>query len=1006
MNITFRTSARTVDLLGRQQIAGIPTAIQELVKNAYDAYAKRVDIDYFEESNSLVISDDGCGMTADDFVKKWLTLGTSSRVTEATKGTYEYEKRKKLGRPVTGEKGIGRLAIASIGRMVLIVSRAKINSELTAPYLTPFVVAAIHWGQFELPYITLDKIEVPVQAFQNFPSSSEVIRIYDNLWSTLIKSLSVTGDAKKAQEAGNEIEKAKACIEKILPLISLKFASGTGTAFIISAVDSTFASDVGAACDVGNDDVPVMMQTLTGFADPLRDKSEGQTMHIGMRLHKPDGRYISFLNTNDFFTKEDLMAADHRFIGRFDEDGKFTGDIYIYGEKVAERHIIDCSRNCKGVLKCGPFDLALGYLQGNQRQSALDPIKHEQLQLKLKRFGGLYIYRDGVRLLPYGRSDYDFLGLEADRIKSASRYFFSYHRMFGSIAITREDNGLLTEKAGREGLIENSAYRQFKTILKNFFQQVAHEFFSNRDGTNDSAQRFWSEHRHQLELAAEIAKKNERALEQKRKSFCKKLGGFFKKLESGMYKKEVDAILDNLVEALYGGNGEGNEVSAVTGKEIPKEALLRLQKKAIDKIWSVERSLLIKYPVGVSLAVEQREDWNLYLKESERIQSEVIEPAKGRVAKIIYNYAQKNPEQVSMDSLVQSIVEDSLTSASSAISRRFAQTATLIDDLKKRFEDWKMSVELEYGGMVNTALNCKLQEDESSDLNKAVEKRLRPPSEKADTIVHVTDYLKGMLIPINWNCDKDGRVVTTQEVLSALNEENQDLKSQRLSDVELIQLGLAAKAFHHEFNGAVLQARAAIKDLEEIAANDSHCKPAVKTLSSSFEHLEQYISMITPFASRIETAKEQIGGMEIFKFLCEAFKDRLKTGNIVVETSQGFLKNSMVGHRSIYLPVVFNLVDNAIYWLMKSDIKGRRVILLHATSDGRLSVSNNGVPIPFQDRERIFNMGFTRKVGGRGMGLAISREILQADGVTLVCIDPIRSDMNVTFEIRPFEKKD
>ena len=42
----FRTRARTLDLLGRQQIAGVPTAINELLKNAHDAYADNVDIDY------------------------------------------------------------------------------------------------------------------------------------------------------------------------------------------------------------------------------------------------------------------------------------------------------------------------------------------------------------------------------------------------------------------------------------------------------------------------------------------------------------------------------------------------------------------------------------------------------------------------------------------------------------------------------------------------------------------------------------------------------------------------------------------------------------------------------------------------------------------------------------------------------------------------------------------------------------------------------------------------
>lgn len=44
----FKASARSVDMLGRQQIAGIPNAINEIFKNAYDAYAKDVRVDYIE----------------------------------------------------------------------------------------------------------------------------------------------------------------------------------------------------------------------------------------------------------------------------------------------------------------------------------------------------------------------------------------------------------------------------------------------------------------------------------------------------------------------------------------------------------------------------------------------------------------------------------------------------------------------------------------------------------------------------------------------------------------------------------------------------------------------------------------------------------------------------------------------------------------------------------------------------------------------------------------------
>jgi DNA mismatch repair ATPase MutL len=76
----FRARARALDMLGRQQIAGIPTAISELFKNAHDAYADRVEVDYFRESGLFVLRDDGLGMTADDFEKRWLTLGTESKL--------------------------------------------------------------------------------------------------------------------------------------------------------------------------------------------------------------------------------------------------------------------------------------------------------------------------------------------------------------------------------------------------------------------------------------------------------------------------------------------------------------------------------------------------------------------------------------------------------------------------------------------------------------------------------------------------------------------------------------------------------------------------------------------------------------------------------------------------------------------------------------------------------------------------------------------------------------
>ena len=48
-----------------------------------------------------------------------------------------------------------------------------------------------------------------------------------------------------------------------------------------------------------------------------------------------------------------------------------------------------------------------------------------------RSMGGLYIYRDGIRVLPYGDTDYDWLDIELRRTKSARHYYFSHRKMFG-----------------------------------------------------------------------------------------------------------------------------------------------------------------------------------------------------------------------------------------------------------------------------------------------------------------------------------------------------------------------------------------------------------------------------------------------------------------------------------------------------------------------------------------------------------------------------------------------
>jgi len=171
----FKTRARTIDMLGRQQIAGIPTAISELFKNAHDAYADYVEIDFFRSDRLFVLRDDGMGMTREEFENRWLTIGTESKLNSKTMPLPEPD-ASKIQRTMLGEKGIGRLSIAIIGPQVLVLTRAKRDSGFHN-----LVAAFLNWGIFEVPGIKIEDIEIPIKEFSkgNLPSAKDIREMVD-----------------------------------------------------------------------------------------------------------------------------------------------------------------------------------------------------------------------------------------------------------------------------------------------------------------------------------------------------------------------------------------------------------------------------------------------------------------------------------------------------------------------------------------------------------------------------------------------------------------------------------------------------------------------------------------------------------------------------------------------------------------------------------------------------------------------------------------------------------
>lgn len=108
---------KVLRLLGAQLYGDTPSIISELVQNAYDADAKAVWITVNTiDSPVIIVQDNGIGMTPNEVNSRFLNIGQDRR------DTYP---KSPSGRKVLGRKGIGKLAVFSLAKIVDVYSKSE-----------------------------------------------------------------------------------------------------------------------------------------------------------------------------------------------------------------------------------------------------------------------------------------------------------------------------------------------------------------------------------------------------------------------------------------------------------------------------------------------------------------------------------------------------------------------------------------------------------------------------------------------------------------------------------------------------------------------------------------------------------------------------------------------------------------------------------------------------------------------------------------------------------------
>lgn len=126
----FKADSALLRELGERLVGQPHIALAELVKNAYDADATRCLVTIGEDE--ITVEDNGHGMTEEGFLHHWMTIGTRHK--------QDAGRSRGFGRPVTGSKGVGRLAAQFIAHKLEITTVAEAKPRLR-------LVAQVDWDE-------------------------------------------------------------------------------------------------------------------------------------------------------------------------------------------------------------------------------------------------------------------------------------------------------------------------------------------------------------------------------------------------------------------------------------------------------------------------------------------------------------------------------------------------------------------------------------------------------------------------------------------------------------------------------------------------------------------------------------------------------------------------------------------------------------------------------------------------------------------------------------------
>lgn len=396
-SVRFSVDAGHINRLGFELVSKQETALIELIKNAYDADATEVNIEfknYDKSGGSLVITDNGVGMSLDVIRDTWMKISTDHKKNNAISTKY--------GRVRSGRKGIGRFAVQRLGTKLELIT--CVEGE------TKGFKIIFNWSVFDSGK-DLSDVFSQVEFFKKKSNEHGTTLLISDL-----------------REAWSD-----ALIRKVWKNVIL--------------LQSPFLP-VENSNDCSN--------------DPYK-KDIGFNVVINSESSKKIKQEMSI--------EKDLLSQSIAYIqGTIDDEGLCGFTVTSKKMGFSEKFTIDDRR----FLLIGKVAFEAHYFI--YKADLISGLSLRAVQNFAEEYGGIRIYRNGFRVLPYGERTDDWLRLDRDVGRRNLLVPASNTHFIGKVMLS-DDNVLIEETSSREGLLENEAFRELsdciRAVLENSALRVA-----------------------------------------------------------------------------------------------------------------------------------------------------------------------------------------------------------------------------------------------------------------------------------------------------------------------------------------------------------------------------------------------------------------------------------------------------------------------------------------------------------------------------------------------------